>query len=140
MPQIQGAGAATVRRPLGGAFGAQSQGFLTGSVQYTGSRYTQIDDLAQGFGVVDLNSFGNNTIGGPLTQSTFTFSPLLPAYTIVNARTGFSRDTWEVALFVNNITDERALLALDRERGTRARVGYLTNEARRFGITLGFHQ
>ncbi|MDB4891313.1 MAG: TonB-dependent receptor, partial [Gemmatimonadetes bacterium] len=108
--------------------------------QYAGSRYTQIDDLAQGAGVVDLNSFGNNTIGRPLTQSTFTFDPLLPAYTLLNARAGFSRDMWEVALFVNNITDERALLALDRERGTRARVGYLTNEARRFGITLGFHQ
>jgi iron complex outermembrane receptor protein len=140
VPQVQAAGAATLRRPLSGAFGAGAQGFLTGSVQYIGSRYTQIDDLAQGFGVVDLNSFGKNTIGGPLTQSTFTFDPLLPAYTVVNARTGFSRDMWEVALFVNNITDERALLALDRERGTRARVGYLTNEARRFGITLGFHQ
>ena len=140
VPQVQAAAAATARRPLGGVFGPRAQGFLTGSVQYAGSRYTQIDDLAQGFGVVDLNSFGKNTIGGPLTQSTFTFNPRLPAYTLLNARTGFTRDMWDVALFVNNITDERALLALDRERGTRARVGYLTNQARTFGITLGFRQ
>jgi hypothetical protein len=40
-----------------------------------------------------------------------------------------------MALFVNNVTDERALLALDQERGTRARVGYLTNQPRTFGIT-----
>jgi iron complex outermembrane receptor protein len=40
-----------------------------------------------------------------------------------------------VSLFVNNLTDERAFLALDQERGTRARVGYLTNQPRTFGIT-----
>jgi iron complex outermembrane receptor protein len=39
-----------------------------------------------------------------------------------------------VAFYVNNLTDERALLALDRERGTRARIGYLTNQPRTFGI------
>jgi len=41
-------------------------------------------------------------------------------------------------VFVNNVTDERALLALDRERGTRARVGYLTNQPRTFGARVGF--
>ena len=40
---------------------------------------------------------------------------------------------------MNNVTDERAYLALDRERGTRARVGYLTNQPRTFGLTLGFN-
>jgi iron complex outermembrane receptor protein len=39
-----------------------------------------------------------------------------------------------VALFVNNVTDERALLALDQERGTLARVGYLTNQPRTYGV------
>jgi iron complex outermembrane receptor protein len=33
------------------------------------------------------------------------------------------------------VTDERAFLSLDRERGTRARIGYLTNQPRTFGIT-----
>ena len=37
-------------------------------------------------------------------------------------------------MFVNNLTDERALLSLDQERGTRARIGYLTNQPRTFGI------
>ncbi len=37
---------------------------------------------------------------------------------------------WDLALFCNNLTDERAFLALDRERGTRARIGYLTNQPR----------
>jgi len=41
----------------------------------------------------------------------------------------------EVAAFVNNLFDERALLALDQERGTRARVGFLVNQPRTFGLT-----
>jgi iron complex outermembrane receptor protein len=48
------------------------------------------------------------------------------------------RGNWEFALFGNNLTDKRALLALDRERGLLARVGYLTNEPRTFGISARF--
>ena len=50
------------------------------------------------------------------------------------------RSNWDVALFVNNLTDERAFLGLDRERGTRARVGYLTNQPRTIGVTLTFQR
>ena len=55
---------------------------------------------------------------------------------------------WDIAFFINNVTDDeagarsgtpggqtRAFLALDQERGTRARVGYLTNPPRRVGIS-----
>lgn len=135
VPKLQASAAATLRRPMtmGG------QGFLTGTFQHVGSHYTQIDDLTPGIGTVDIKSFGANTIGGPLTASTFTFNPELPAYDLFNARLGLARGIWEAALFVNNITDERALLALDRERGLRARVGYLTNQPRTFGITTVFH-
>jgi iron complex outermembrane receptor protein len=84
-----------------------------------------------------MASFGA-TIGGPLTQATFTFDPLLPAYNLLNLRVGLIRESWEFAVFVNNMTDERAFLALDQERGTRARVGYLTNPARSVGLTLRF--
>jgi iron complex outermembrane receptor protein len=134
VPRVQAAAAATLRRPM-----RSGEGFLTGSYTHIGSRYTQIDDFAPGLGTVDLNSFAPHTIGGPLTASTFTFDPKLPAYNLFNARIGVARNSWETALFVNNLTDERALLALDRERGTRARVGYLTNQPRTFGVTLGFH-
>ena len=79
------------------------------------------------------------TDGGPLTASTFTFDPELPAYSLVNLRLGVTRASWQVALYMNNVTDERAYLALDRERGTLARVGYLTNQPRTIGLTLGFN-
>jgi len=135
VPRVQAAAAATFRRPL--RSGAEA--FFTGTYQHVGSRFTQIDDHVPGVGNVNINSFAPNTIGGPLTATTFTFDPELPAYNLVNFRVGTSRANWETAVYINNVTDERAFLALDRERGTRARVGYLTNQPRTFGVTLGFH-
>ena len=94
----------------------------------------------KGFGAVDLLALSpvlrpGTSIGGPLTQGMFTFNPELPAYNILNARIGFLDGRWDVAVFVDNVTDARALLALDQERGTLARVGYLTNPPRSIGIS-----
>ena len=95
------------------------------------------------FGTVYLNTFGANTIGGPLSgpqpDTTFRFNPELPAYSIANVRVGLIKDAWEMAVYLDNVFDERAFLGLDRERGTRARVGYLTNQPRTMGITLRFN-
>jgi iron complex outermembrane receptor protein len=134
VPKVQVAAALTLHRPLK----AGSDAFFTTTYNHVGSRFTQIDDEAPGVGTVDLTSFEENTIGGPLTASTFEFDPELPAYNLVNMRLGVTRGGWEAALFLNNVTDERALLALDRERGLRARVGYLTNQPRTLGLRFGF--
>ena len=132
VPRVQASGGITYSLPVG-----SSRASLSGSFQYVGSRYTQIDDLTPGIGTVNIAPFGQ-TIGGPLTQGTFTFNPLLPAYSLFNLRVGLSRSGWEGAIFLNNVTDERALLALDRERGLRARVGFLTNQPRTLGVLLRF--
>jgi iron complex outermembrane receptor protein len=137
VPQVQGSAAATYRWLTGG--GRNSQPFVSASVRHVGSRYTLIDDLATGYGTVNLNAFPN-AVGGPLTQDTFTFNPELPAYTLANMRVGVTRGIWECALFVNNVTNEEAQLGLDRERGTLARVGYLTNPPRTIGVMLTFNQ
>ena len=134
VPKVQASAAVTLHRPLT----STGEAYLTATYNHVGSRFTQIDDMAPGVGTVNLNSFAPNTIGGPLTASTFTFDPELPAYNLVNLRLGFSQRAYEVALFLNNITDERALLALDRERGLRARVGYLTNQPRTLGVSMSF--
>jgi iron complex outermembrane recepter protein len=129
VPKFQMALAANYKQPVAQGF----LGYVTGTYQHIGSRFTQVgDDL---LGTLDMTSFGKNTIGGPLTQRFFTYDPLLPAYDIVNLRFGVRHDNWDVALFCNNLTDERAFLALDRERGTLARIGYLTNQPRTFGLT-----
>ena len=131
VPEFQGAATATWQWTLA----TNWLGYFTGSYQYVGSRFTQIGDQAVGFSIVNLNSFGANTIGGPLTQSTFTFNPELPSYDIANLRLGFLNGRWDVAVFVNNLFDEQARLALDQERGTRARVGFLVNQPRTFGVS-----
>ena len=112
-------------------------GYVTGTYQHIGSRFTQVGD--EDLGTLDLLSFGANTIGAPLTASVFRYDPELPEYDLLNLRVGVRRDTWDVAFYVNNVTDERAFLSLDRERGTRARIGYLTNQPRTFGIATRFN-
>jgi iron complex outermembrane recepter protein len=131
VPKFQASASATYQ----GNIGHDITGYVTGAYQHVGSRYTQLADQEPGAGTVNIAKFGT-AIGGPLTQSTFTFDPLLPAYDLVNLRLGIRQGVYEIALFVNNLTDERAFLALDRERGPYARVGYLTNQPRTAGLTM----
>lgn len=129
VPELQGVAAGTWRWTAGSWLGT-----VTGVYQHVGSRFTQIGDQAAGFGVVVLDGFAGD-IGGPYTQPTHNFDAELPAYDIFNLRVGFANEKWDLAAYVNNVTDEVALLALDQERGTRARQGYLINQSRTFGIT-----
>ena len=133
VPEFQAAAAATYQWQMKN----DRLGYATATFQYVGSRFTQVGDHALGFGVVDLLTFPG-TIGGPLTQDTFTFNPELPSYSLLNLRVGVKTEKWDIALFVNNVTDEIAFLALDQERGSRARVGYLTNMPRTAGISARF--
>ncbi len=112
--------------------------YITGTYQHIGSRFTQVGD--QDLGTLNLLSFAPNTIGGPLTATTFTYNPELPGYDLLNLRAGVRRAKWDLAVYLNNVTDERALLAFDQERGTRARIGFLTNPPRSFGVStrVGF--
>jgi iron complex outermembrane receptor protein len=134
VPKFQMALSATYQQDVAPGF----RGYINGNYQHVGSRYTQLVDQEAGYGIIPLQNVPGalpHTIGGPLTQDTFTFDPLLPAYDIVSARLGVRHGGWDVAFYVNNITDERAFLALDRERGLLARQGFLTNQPRTFGIT-----
>ena len=131
VPELQATVAATWRWEA-----REWAGYLSSVLQHTGARFTQIGDHAPGFGTVDLLALSaTSPVGGPFTGTTFRFDPELPAYNLLNLRLGFLNERWDVALFVNNALDERALLALDQERGTLARVGYLTNPPRTIGIS-----
>jgi iron complex outermembrane receptor protein len=133
VPRFQLAAAATYQWQLR----RSSLAYLTGTFQHIGSRFTQVGD--EDLGTLSLPPFGSTTPGFPYNASVFTYDPELPAYDLVNARVGVRQEKWDVALYANNLTDERAFLSLDRERGTRARIGYLTNQPRTFGITLRFN-
>jgi iron complex outermembrane receptor protein len=130
VPEVQFAAAGTYRWQMQSGRAA----YLTGVFQHVGDRYTQVGDQAEGFGTVDLTGFTGD-IGGPYTQNIITFETKLPSYSILNLRVGLLHGKWDTAFFINNVTDERALLALDIERGSRARVSYMTNQPRTFGIS-----
>src|SRR2546426_4606682 len=149
VPKVQAAAGATYKWEVGPG----SRAFISGSYQHVGSHFTAIDDYGRGacwpsdqpncpFGTVALTTFersGGKSIGGRRCGTLVTVNPALPAYTPVYHRAVLARERWEVAVFLDNVTDERAFLALDRERGTRARVGYLTNQPRTAGVTLRFN-
>ena len=99
--------------------------------QYVGKRYTQISDQEND---PRLTSLFPNV--GATTVTALSFPLALPSYDIVNLRLGVRGDGWEVAAFVNNLGDERAHLSIDRERGLRARYGFVTNPPRTFGATV----
>jgi iron complex outermembrane receptor protein len=137
-PKFQAVGSAGYRRTLGSS---GISGFANFTVQFVGSSFSQFTDQSQNAGVLagpgvnipgaaPLFQFGNPSI------STFGIDPKLDEYTIGNLRFGIQKNLWEAAVIVNNVWDERAQLALDRERGASARVGFITNTPRTYGITV----
>jgi iron complex outermembrane receptor protein len=112
------------------------------TVQHIGSSFTQMADQEANFGLIS-NAPGRPAgsarlidLGGIPANTNIAFDAELPSYDIGNLRWGFGTDAWEAALFVNNLWDERAFLSIDRERGRSARVGYLTNPPRTYGVNF----
>ena len=99
--------------------------------QYVGKRFTQLADQENDPRSVTLR----RGIGAP-PAGALSFPLGLPSYDVVNLRVGLRGETWEAAAFVNNLGDERAKLAIDRERGLSARYGFLTNAPRTYGATV----
>jgi outer membrane receptor protein involved in Fe transport len=115
------------------AFGPGREGFVAATVQHVGSRFTQPGDQVSGAGSFDhnLNPFGGLT-GAEITTLNLELDP----YTFVNLNAGIESEAWTLMLYVNNVFDENANLAFDRERGGRARLGFHTNPPRTVGLTV----
>jgi iron complex outermembrane receptor protein len=121
---------------------ASLESYVRFSAQHVGSSYTQLADQEPNFGLIS-NSPGRPAgsarlidLGGIPANTDIAFNSELPSYDIANLRWGIKSDTWEGALYVNNLFDERAFLSIDRERGRSARVGYLTNPPRTIGVNF----
>jgi len=116
--------------------------FANFTVQYVGSSFSQFENEQPGFGNIctgcpnAANPYAArlDAFGGPLSTNSFTFNPELPSYTIGNLRLGLKTDRWQAAFYVNNLWDETARTALDYERLRTARLGYLTNQPRTYGL------
>jgi iron complex outermembrane receptor protein len=116
------------------------ESFFRFTAQHVGSSYTQLADQEPNVGVISFTPPPGGAaliqLGGVPASTQIRFDAELPSYDIGNFRWGFRTDRWEAALFVNNLWDERAFLSVDRERDRRARVGYLTNPPRTFGVNF----
>ena len=121
---------------------SQRNFFANFTVQYVGSSFSQFENEQPGFGTIctgcpnAANPYAArlDAFGGPLSTNSITFNPELPSYTIGNLRLGLKSDRWQAAFYVNNLWDETAHTALDYERLRTARVGYLTNQPRTYGL------
>ena len=112
--------------------------FANLTVQYVGSSFSQFENEEPGFGQIggtgDPNAARLIPFGGPYSVSQINFAAELPSYTLANFRLGLKGAHWQAAAYVNNFTDKTVPLALDYERGRSARVGYLVNQPRTYGI------
>ena len=112
---------------------AQRQSYVTASWQYVGSRFTQPSDQED-----NPRTFVHNLpfLGAPASAAT-TLDLELPKYNLLNLSWGMDFERgFSAVVYVNNLTDEKALLSFDRERGGRARLGFATNQPRTIGVTL----
>lgn len=131
VPKFQMAANATYSFPIDAS--GNSNAFVTASFQHVGSRYTQPGDQEN-----NPRTFVHGfTFGGAPIGSATTLDLKLPDYQLVNIGAGIEfPNELEVSVYVNNLLDENALLAFDRERGGRARLGFATNQPRTFGVTV----
>ncbi len=129
VPKFQFAASGTYSFPVG----TDTEAYVSASFQHVGSRFTQPADQENNPRTfIHGLAFG----GAPATAST-TLNLKLPDYQLLNLSAGidFAND-FGVAVYVNNVLDENALLSFDRERGGRARLGFQTNQPRTFGVTV----
>jgi iron complex outermembrane recepter protein len=111
-----------------------TKGFIGATFQHIGNRYTQPSDQEN-----NPRTFTSRlAFGGATGTAGTTVNLRLPAYEILNFNAGLEMDNgWSALLYVNNALDENALLAFDRERGGRARLGYHVSNPRTIGVTVG---
>ncbi|MEE4202841.1 MAG: TonB-dependent receptor [Halieaceae bacterium] len=128
VPEFQMSASATY--DLDPIWGSQAT-FLSATLQYVGTRFTQPSDQLPGAGEFQSGlPFGGAT-GGEVTSLDLE----LDSYSMLNLRAGLRYTTWELAAYINNATDENALMSFDRERGGRARLAYRVATPRTIGLT-----
>ena len=128
VPKVQFTASLTYNFSLAGR-----ESYVTASWQHVGSRFTQPSDQES-----NPRTFvhGLPFQGAPASAAT-TVNLELPKYNLVNLSVGMEFERgFSAILYVNNVTDEKALLSFDRERGGRARLGFATNQPRTIGVTL----
>jgi iron complex outermembrane receptor protein len=88
-------------------------GFNPGTPIQDAPRWTSSASIAYRHSLTDRLAFtarADNTYVGSRTDETYSTN-ILPSYDLTNLRTGVEGARWSAVLFVNNISDQRALLS-----------------------------
>ena len=111
----------------------RADGFFNASFQHVGTRFTQPSDQEN-----NPRSFVSGLPFGGASGNNATVVDLeLPSYQLVNLSGGVRFDDGlSVTAYVNNLFDENPILAFDRERGGRARLGFHVGQPRTYGLTV----
>ena len=131
VPNFQIAATAT----YGSRFNDNADWYVNASIQHVGSRYTQAADQEN-----NPRTFVHGLpFGGAPAGASTTLDLKLPSYQLVNLSAGWEmKNGLELMVYVNNLFDENAILAFDRERGGRARLGFHVGTPRTYGVTTRF--
>ncbi|HEY0446734.1 MAG TPA: TonB-dependent receptor [Allosphingosinicella sp.] len=106
--------------------------FFGATFQHVGSRYTQPSDQEN-----NPRTFVHDLAPFIPAGSATTIDLKLPSYDLVNVSAGLEWDNGlGVTAYVNNVFDENPILAFDRERGGRARLGFHVGQPRTYGLTV----
>ncbi|HEX2764736.1 MAG TPA: TonB-dependent receptor [Allosphingosinicella sp.] len=108
------------------------EAYIGATFQHVGTRFTQPGDQEN-----NPRTFVHGLpFGGAPASASTTLDLKLPDYQLVNLSAGLEMaNGFDFILYVNNVFDENALLAFDRERGGRARLGFHIGQPRTFGVT-----
>jgi iron complex outermembrane receptor protein len=129
VPKLQLAASAFYHFPISGD---GDEGYFGATVQHVGTRFTQPGDQEN-----NPRTFVHGLpFGGAPAGASTTLDLKLPDYQLVNLSAGIEMASgFDLTLYVNNVFDENAILAFDRERGGRARLGFHVGQPRTVGVT-----
>lgn len=108
------------------------EAYFGATFQHVGTRFTQPGDQES-----NPRTFVHGLpFGGASAAASTTLDLKLPDYQLVNLSAGVEfANGFDLTLYVNNLFDENAILAFDRERGGRARLGFHVGQPRTIGVT-----
>ncbi|HEX8063099.1 MAG TPA: TonB-dependent receptor [Allosphingosinicella sp.] len=129
VPNFQIAASAFYNIPLDDG----GEAYMGITFQHNGTRYTQPGDQEN-----NPRTFVHGLpFGGAPAGAATTLDLKLPDYQLINVSAGVELgDGFGAVVYVNNLFDENAILAFDRERGGRARLGFHVGQPRTFGLTV----
>jgi iron complex outermembrane receptor protein len=130
VPKFQVAASAFYSFPIGAG---EEEAYFGVTFQHVGTRFTQPGDQEN-----NPRTFVHGLpFGGAPAGASTTLDLKLPDYQLVNLSAGAEiANGLEFMVYVNNVLDENAILAFDRERGGRARLGFHVGQPRTFGLTV----